>query len=201
MHDKAHELTRPGALDRAFGFRGMRFRDTDAPKPAVANLPALMDTLQRRLLAASSAQQRPTEAPRATPTAPAGSDDAAALSKAELVELATQTWRLERRVASLDPSTMPREQKQFTDSLRRFQRIMAGLGLEIHDPIGERCVDGWAEVEVVAWEACDDRHPSPDTIKQTIAPIIRRNGKVMSRGQVIATYASKDGEHGARGST
>jgi hypothetical protein len=197
MHDQAHELTRPGALDRAFGFRGMRFRDTDAPKPAMANLPALMDALHRRLLAASSAQQRPAEAPRATPTAPAGSDDAAALSKSELVELATQTWRLERRVASLDPATMPREQKQFSDSLRRFQRIMAGLGLEIHDPIGERYVDGWVEVEVVAWEECNDRHPMPDVIKQTIAPIVRRGGQVMSRGQVIATYANADGTQGS----
>jgi hypothetical protein len=107
------------------------------------------------------------------------------------VEIANQAWRLRNRLdnnrQNLDANTLAAVEGM----LAKLDAFMQQRGIEIDDPIGEKYVDGWVEVEVVSFEEVDERNQEPDTIKQTIRPIIRRNGQVASRGQVIATYATE----------
>ena len=110
------------------------------------------------------------------------------LSKSDLVELSVQTWRLARRIEGIDGEKLPREKKQLADSLRRFQKILDALKIEVVDPTGQTYAEGWVEVEVVSWEAPEPgSNASVHMVKQCIAPIIRRNGEIIGRGQVVVT--------------
>jgi len=107
------------------------------------------------------------------------------------VEIANQAWRLRNRLNNNRQNLDANMLAAVEGMLAKLDAFMQQRGIEIHNPIGEKYVDGWVEVEVVSWEEVDERNQEPDTIKQTIRPIIRRNGQVASRGQVIATYATE----------
>jgi hypothetical protein len=187
----------PNWGEKLFDFAQMRFDDSDAPPPVgVADLD-MVQQIERALHEAQSAAEKAARTAPQTSSELASrpdtvqSADCIVLKKAEVIELAVQTWRLARRVDGLDAEKFPRERKQLGDSLRRFQRILEINRVEIVDPVGQVYVDGWVEVEVVSWEA-----PLPDSdgsvcrIKQTVAPIVRRNGEIIARGQVVATDTS-----------
>lgn len=187
----------PNWSERLFDFAPMRFDETDAPPPAgIADL-ELVQQLERALHEAQAAAEKAVHTPPHKPGELAPRPDAVppvdciVLKKPEILELAVQTWRLARRIEGLDAEKFPRERKQLGDSLRRFQRILEVNKVEVVDPVGQVYVDGWVEVEVVSWEA-----PTPDAdgsvcrIKQTVAPIVRRNGEIIARGQVVATDTS-----------
>ena len=114
--------------------------------------------------------------------------DAMALNQSDLIELAIQTWRLDKRVQSMDPNADKRAFKQFSDSVRRFNKLLQRFSVDYEDPIHKPYTNGWLEVEVVNWEEPDDT-PSPVAagpwIKQTIAPIIRREDRMIKAGQVV----------------
>ena len=120
--------------------------------------------------------------------APTLDADAIALSQSDLIELATQTWRLEMRVQSMDPESDKRAFKQFSDSVRRFNKLLQRFSVEYVDPINMPYTSGWQEVEVVNWDEPDGT-PSPVAggpwVKQTIAPIIRREDRMIKAGQVV----------------
>ena len=112
--------------------------------------------------------------------------DVAAVADGAAAELGLQTWRLQRRVQSLDAEKNPKECRQLLDSCRRFEKLLESLGLEVVDPVGREYVDGWSEVEVVSWEPqAAGEQTTKAVIKQTICPIIRRSGKIIKVGQVI----------------
>ena len=116
------------------------------------------------------------------------SDGSAALSQSDLIELATQTWRLDKRVQSMDSDADKRAFKQFSDSVRRFNKLLQRFSVDYEDPTHKPYTNGWLEVEVINWEEPDDT-PSPVAagpwIKQTIAPIIRREDRMIKAGQVV----------------
>jgi hypothetical protein len=175
----------------------MRFDESDAPPPAETADLDMVQQIERALHEAQAAAEKAAQNPPRMPSEVTPRSDAAqpadcvVLKKPEILELAVQTWRLARRIESLDAEKFPRERKQLGDSLRRFQRILEVNRVEVVDPVGQVYVDGWVEVEVVSWEA-----PPPDTdssvcrIKQTVSPIVRRDGEIIARGQVVATDTS-----------
>lgn len=120
------------------------------------------------------------------PTQP--DDNALRLSNSDLVELAIQTWRLEKRVQSMDPTVDARAFKQFTDSVRRFTKLLERFSTAYEDVTNKPFTSGWQEVEVVNWDE-PDATPAPVAagpwVKQTISPIVRRQGIVIKTGQVI----------------
>jgi hypothetical protein len=117
--------------------------------------------------------------------------DPTAVADNVAAELGLQTWRLQRRVQSLDPEKHAKESRQLMDSCRRFERLLESMQVEVADPSGREYVDGWAEIEVVGWEPAGPgmQHSRP-VIKQTISPIIRRAGKIIKIGQVIVVEPS-----------
>ena len=174
--------TRPTWLDRAIGFRAMRHSKQDLCFESPIDIATVMDALEAKYRTALA-----TNAPAVAVAQPAVSDGLT-LRKSEVVELAVQTWRLGRRVDALDAEKNPREKKQFSESLARFKKFLELLKLECVDPVGQIYTDGWAEVEVVSWEAPEEGvSASEQKVKQTIAPIVRRSGEIIARGQVVVT--------------
>jgi hypothetical protein len=110
------------------------------------------------------------------------------ITQSDLVEFAIQTWRLQRRVAGMDPQKHEREYKQFADSGRRFVKFLERLQVEFEDPTGKPYTTGWLDVEVVSWdEQGDDASPveSGAWVKQTVSPIVRHNGQTIKVGKVV----------------
>jgi hypothetical protein len=171
----------------------MRVSSSDAPAVDPLDESSIIAGIEQAITGAAEALRRLNEVERLPGgrSPPVDSDPArspAGLSKAEAIDLAVQTWRFARRVDALDADKFPRERKQFSDSLRRFQKILEAHQIEVLDPVGQRYVEGWVEVEVISWEPPPpSASTSVSTIKQTIAPIVRRNGEIIARGQVVAT--------------
>ena len=119
---------------------------------------------------------------------PAADPDALQLSQSDLVELAIQTWRLDKRVQGMNPQTDKRAYKQFSDSVRRFNKLLQRFHVEYEDPTNKPFLTGWNEVEVVSWDEPDDT-PSPveagPWVKQTISPIVRRDDRMVKAAQVV----------------
>ena len=115
-------------------------------------------------------------------------DDRTSLSQSDLVEFAIQTWRLQRRVEGMDREKHKREYKQFSDSVRRFVKILGRLEVEFEDPTGKPFTTGWLEVEVVSWDDPGNEESPVDSgpwVKQTVSPIIRQHGITIKTGQVV----------------
>lgn len=176
-----------------FGFPAMRISEQDLPDGEEIDLHRALEQIESQVLASRRAAERLQRELEAAPRGGTGSASASsapglALSKGDLIELAVQTWRLARRIESIDGEKLPREKKQLADSLRRFQRILDSLKVEVVDPTGQTYAEGWVEVEVISWEAPE---PGADAsihrVKQCVAPIIRRQGEIVARGQVVVT--------------
>lgn len=116
------------------------------------------------------------------------SEETIALSQSDLIELATQTWRLEKRVQSMGADADKRASKQFSDSVRRFSKLLQRFSVEYEDPTHKPYTSGWQEVEVISWEEAETTDPpvtSGAWVKQTISPIIRRHNVMVKAGQVV----------------
>jgi hypothetical protein len=197
MHDshRSDEVApaKPTWIDWRFGFSAMQLSAQDIPPVEDCDLHRWLEQIEAQIvtsrLSADRLQRELDAAPRARSageSAPSGSG--LMLSKSDLVELSVQTWRLARRIEGIDGEKLPREKKQLADSLRRFQKILDALKIEVVDPTGQTYAEGWVEVEVVSWEAPEPgSNASVHMVKQCIAPIIRRNGEIIGRGQVVVT--------------
>lgn len=191
--DSASRSSKPNWMDRMFGFPAMRLSEQDVPPPEDVDIHRSLEQIEAQILtsrrSAERLQRELEAAPRVTGSgaiSPSGSGPS--LSKGDLIELSVQTWRLARRIDGIDGEKLPREKKQLADSLRRFQKILDSLKVEVVDPTGQTYAAGWDEVEVVSWEPPDDGvDASVNKVKQCVAPIIRRQGEIIARGQVVVT--------------
>lgn len=105
-----------------------------------------------------------------------------------LRELALQVWRLEKRIAGVPPSADSKHKRQLEDSANRLRTLLEQRSITIDDPHGRVYLDGWIEVEVLAFEEPDGPPPegaSGQWIKQTIRPIIRGISGLIAKGEVI----------------
>lgn len=99
--------------------------------------------------------------------------------KADIRELATAAWRLEKWLESLQT-----ERKMAGKSaLRSIQKYLAACGVEIRDPVGARFDPGLA-VEVVNNEA-EGAPEASLVITQTLTPYVYQNGELIQHARVI----------------
>lgn len=118
----------------------------------------------------------------------ARSGDDVALTTQDLIEFALQTWRLQSRLEGMDKEANVRIYKQFSDSVRRFLKLLERFNVEFEDPTGKPFSTGWREVRVVSWDEPGESDAPVEAgpwIKQTVYPIIRREGVVIKVGEVI----------------
>lgn len=120
--------------------------------------------------------------------APCASGDSQ-IGKSDLIEFAIQTWRLEKRAQSLDPDAFKREYRQFSDSVRRFKNFLARFDVEFKDPAGSAFDTGMRDIDVISWDDADGEEApggiSGPWIKQTVSPIIIKDGAIIKRGEVV----------------
>ena len=118
-----------------------------------------------------------------------GAESPTPFSDKALAELGLQVWRLRKRVERIDPKERRKERRQFEESTRRLEQLLVAADVVVDDPIGRPYVEGWVEIEVLAWEPVEEGDERPSVagpwVKDTVKPIIRRDGKVISQGQVI----------------
>jgi hypothetical protein len=117
----------------------------------------------------------------------------APVGEAELVEIAVQLWRLDQRVQRVATGGSDPELRRLSDSVKRLRGALERLEVDFEDPLHREYNDGWLEVEVVAWEQPDAPPPSGvqgPWVKQTLRPIVRRSGQLISRGEVVVTQIS-----------
>ena len=172
----------PTWLDRAFGFRVMRHSKQDLCVESAPDIAAVVEAIESKCRNAHATNSTVVAVAQTTVS------DGLTLRKSEVVELAVQTWRLGRRVDALDAEKNPREKKQFSESLARFKKFLELLKVECIDPTGQSFTDGWVEVEIVSWETPEAGVSTSEfKVKQTIAPIVRRDGEIIARGQIVAT--------------
>ena len=99
-----------------------------------------------------------------------------ALKNKKIADIAVQTWR-----------AINRNIPQLSKMVAKANELLKKMGVEIVDPTGQIYTDGWAEVEVVAWEPYEEGQESPDEYRvvKTMEPIVRQNGQIIKRGEVI----------------
>lgn len=109
-------------------------------------------------------------------------------SDSQLKTLAVQTWRLGRRIGSLQCSENDRSKRQLKDSFKRISTALEEMGVSFEDPTGRAYSDGWLEVEPISFESPDSETPdgvSGQWVKQTIRPIVRKHGTMLCKGEIV----------------
>ena len=106
------------------------------------------------------------------------------------IELAVQVWRLEKRVGQLDLNDSPKLLRRMTDSVDKFKQLLHDNKVIVDDPVNRKYVAGWLEVKAIAWEEvplekCPDNIVADPFVLETIRPIVRRDGRPISIGQII----------------
>ena len=98
----------------------------------------------------------------------------------KIAELAQAAWQATRRnIGALK------------NAVDKANAALAALGVEVVDPVGREYVDGWVEVEIVMWEPYQEgqANEAPHVVR-TVSPIVRRNGQIIARGQVVVREGS-----------
>jgi hypothetical protein len=103
-----------------------------------------------------------------------------ALRQGNAVELANALWKLRERMSKLD--TVPAELQALAAGI---EERLASLGITIDVPQVGAEDRGGQEVERVSVMPNKDSAQVFDRIKTVLAPVVRRNGAVISRGQVV----------------
>lgn len=124
------------------------------------------------------------------------------ITDGQLAELAIQTWRLERRIESMEPDkifgdtsesddldhgrkALGREKKKLKDSSRRLRKFLEAFDVEYEDLTGKRYDPGLTAVEVLSWDEPDAGSMEYDVIKETIRPLVRKQSSVIKIAQVV----------------
>ncbi|MDP2950553.1 MAG: hypothetical protein Q8P22_13600 [Chloroflexota bacterium] len=106
-----------------------------------------------------------------------------------LAQVATELWRLRRKLELLDKTQPPAELRAI---LRPFQSAWDSIiqsGVEIDDHADEP-YDGGMAVEVLTFQPCPEL--TRERVIETLRPTIYRNGQVIQLGQVIVGQPAKE---------
>lgn len=103
-------------------------------------------------------------------------------SVAELVELATEVWRIEQRLSKV-ANTLPETQKKgLENSVHKFRRYISNYDIEIVDYTNQKFNDG-LNLDVLSVEK--DPAVTTPTVKETIEPTILVKGQVVKKAKII----------------
>lgn len=104
------------------------------------------------------------------------------LSKEDLIELASDVWRLEKRIHKIDKNLSDSQLRAFESSLSKFNNLLNKHEIEIIDYTNKGYIAG-LNVEVILFEK--DATTSSSFIKETIEPTILYRGQLEKRAKVI----------------
>src|SRR3989338_5681042 len=103
-------------------------------------------------------------------------------SVTELVELATEVWRIEQRLAKVADILPENQRKGLENSVHKFKRYISNYDSEIIDYTNQKFNDG-LNLDVLSVEK--DQSVTTPTVKETIEPTILVKGQVVKKAKII----------------
>ena len=103
-------------------------------------------------------------------------------SVAELVELATEVWRIEQRLAKVADTLPENQRKGLENSVHKFRRYISNYDIEIVDYTNQKFNDG-LNLDVLSVEK--DPAVATPTVKETVEPTILVKGQVVKKAKII----------------
>jgi len=103
-------------------------------------------------------------------------------SVTELVELATEVWRVEQRLAKMADILPENQRKGLENSVHKFKRYISNYDIEIVDYTNQKFNDG-LNLDVLSVEK--DQSVTTPTVKETVEPTILVKGQVVKKAKII----------------
>lgn len=103
-------------------------------------------------------------------------------SVTELVELATEVWRIEQRLAKVADILPENQRKGLENSVNKFKRYISNYDIEIVDYTNQKFNDG-LNLDVLSVEK--DQSVTTPTVKETVEPTILVKGQVVKKAKII----------------
>lgn len=100
----------------------------------------------------------------------------------EIVELATEVWRIEQRLTKASENIPEIHQRSLSNSISRLKSYLSKYDVEIYDYTGQKYNDG-LNFDILSREQ-DPALESP-IVKETVEPTITCRGKVVKRAKII----------------
>ncbi len=100
----------------------------------------------------------------------------------ELVELATEVWRIEQRLAKVSDSLPEAQKKGLENSVHKLKRYVSNYDIEIIDYTNQKFNDG-LNLDVLSVEK--DPTVGVPTVKETVEPTILVKGQVVKKAKII----------------
>ena len=104
------------------------------------------------------------------------------VSVTELIELATEVWRIEQRLAKVADILPENQRKGLENSVHKFKRYISNYDIEIVDYTNQKFNDG-LNLDVLSVEK--DQSVTTPTVKETIEPTILVKGQVVKKAKII----------------
>lgn len=103
-------------------------------------------------------------------------------SVTELVELATEVWRIEQRLAKVADILPENQRKGLENSVHKFKRYISNYDIEVVDYTNQKFNDG-LNLDVLSVEK--DQSVTTPTVKETVEPTILVKGQVVKKAKII----------------
>lgn len=100
----------------------------------------------------------------------------------ELIELATEVWRIEQRLAKVVDTLPENHKKGLENSLHKLKRYISKYDIEIVDYTNQKFNDG-LNLDVLSIEK--DPNVKAPIVKETIEPTILCKGQVVKKAKII----------------
>lgn len=100
----------------------------------------------------------------------------------EIVELATEVWRVEQRLAKVSDILPENQRKGLENSVHKFRQYISNYDIEIIDYTNQKFNDG-LNLDVLSVEK--DENVTIPTVKETIEPTILVKGQVVKKAKII----------------
>jgi len=103
-------------------------------------------------------------------------------SVSELVDLATEVWRIEQRLSKVADTLPETQRKGLENSVLKFKRYISNYDIEIIDYTNQKFNDG-LNLDVLSVEK--DPAITTPTVKETVEPTIMVKGQVVKKAKII----------------
>ena len=103
-------------------------------------------------------------------------------SVSELVDLATEVWRIEQRLSKVADTLPETQRKGLENSVHKFKRYISNYDIEIIDYTNQKFNDG-LNLDVLSVEK--DPAITTPTVKETVEPTIMVKGQVVKKAKII----------------
>lgn len=100
----------------------------------------------------------------------------------ELVELATEVWRIEQRLAKVTEALPETQRKGLENSVQKLKRYITNYDIEVIDYTNQKFNDG-LNLDVLSVEK--DPSVMVPTVKETVEPTILVKGQVVKKAKII----------------